>query len=129
MGSGQMREWDMCVLESLAVTATYRCLYDEQIPLRSKRRYVIVVAHDSLRPKNARKKCGVAWLPADPAGDGVGRPDVGTLASRNVIPSASFHRSSWDVDRPGIAAQVMGPYYPTGTYMSKAQFEQLGCKG
>ena len=47
MGSGQMREWDMCVLESLAVTATYRCLYDEQIPLRKKRRYVIVVAHDA----------------------------------------------------------------------------------
>ena len=130
MGKGQMREWDMCVLESLAVTATYRCLYDEQIPLRSKRRYVIAVAHDANRPSNARKKCGIAWLPADPAGDGAGRPNVGTLASRNVIPSPGFRRSSWDVDRPGIAAQVMGPYYPTGTYMSKAQFEhQFGCPG
>ena len=53
MGSGQMREWDMCVLESLAVTSTYRCLYDEQIPLRKKRRYVIVVAHAANRPANA----------------------------------------------------------------------------
>lgn len=129
MGSGQMREWDMCVLESLAVTATYRCLYDEQIPVGKNRRYTIVVAHDSLRPKNARKKCGVAWLPADPAGDGTGRTEVGTLASRNVIPSPKFHRSSWQVTQPNTAAQVMGPYYPTGTYMSRAQFEQLGCKG
>ncbi len=127
MGSGQMREWDMCVLESLAVTGTYRCLYDEQLPLRAKRRYVIVVAHDSLRPKNARKRCGVAWLPADPAGDGAGRTDVGTLASRNVIPSTSFRRSSWQVTQPNTAAQVMGPYYPTAAYMSKAQFEAKGC--
>jgi hypothetical protein len=127
MSGGQLREWDMCVLESLAVTATYTCLYDEQLPLRAKRKYVIVVAHTGLRPRNARKKCGVAWLPADPAGDGVGRTEVGTLASRNVIPSPSFHRSSWDVNQPGTAAQVMGPYYPTGTYMSKAQFEALGC--
>ncbi len=130
MGSGQMREWDMCVLESLAVTATYRCLYDEQIPLRKKRHYVIAVAHDGNRPSNARKKCGVAWLPADPAGDGTGRTDVGTLASRNVIPSPKFTRSSWQVTQPNTAAQVMGPYYPTGTYMSKAQFQQqFGCPG
>jgi hypothetical protein len=54
MGSGQMREWDMCVLESLAVTGTYRCLYDEQIPLRKKRHYVIVVAHDANRATHER---------------------------------------------------------------------------
>ena len=30
--AGQFREWDMCVEESLAVTGTYRCLYDEQYP-------------------------------------------------------------------------------------------------
>jgi hypothetical protein len=127
MGGGQMREWDMCVEESLAVTGTYRCLYDEQLPLRAKRRYVIVVAHAGLRPHNARKRCGVAWLPADPLGDAAGRPDVGVLASRNVIPSPHFHRSSWDVSRPNTAAQVMGRYFPTGTYMSKAQFEAKGC--
>jgi hypothetical protein len=127
MGGGQLREWDMCVLESLAVTGTYKCLYDEQLPLRKSRRYVIVVAHAGLRPRNATKRCGVAWLPADPRGDAAGRPDVGVLASRNVIPSPRFHRSSWDVSRPNTAAQVMGPYYPTGTYMSKAQFEAKGC--
>jgi hypothetical protein len=130
MGGGQMREWDMCVEESLAVTGTYRCLYDEQFPLRKGRRYVMVVAHAGFRPSNARKKCGVAWLPADPAGDAAGRPDIGSLVTRNVIPSPRFHKTSWDVTRPNTAAQVMGPYYPTGTYMSKAQFEQqFGCPG
>jgi hypothetical protein len=127
MGGGQLREWDMCVEESLAVTGTYRCLYDEQVPLLSKRRYVIVVAHAGLRPRNATKRCGVAWLPADPLGDAAGRPDVGSLVSRNIIPSPSFHRNSWEISRPNTAAQVMGKYYPTGSYMSSAQFEAKGC--
>jgi hypothetical protein len=127
MGNGQLREWDMCVEESLAVTGTYKCIYDEQLPRLSKRRYLIVVAHAGLRPRNATKRCGVAWLPADPLGDAAGRPDVGSLVSRNIIPSPSFQRSSWQITRPGTAAQVMGPYYPTGTYMSKAQFEAKGC--
>jgi hypothetical protein len=127
MGGGQLREWDMCVEESVAVTGTYKCLYDEQLPLRAKRRYLIVVAHAGVRPRNARKQCGVAWLPADPLGDAAGRPDVGVLASRNIIPSPRFHRSSWDVSRPNTAAQVMGTYYPTGTYTSKAKFEAKGC--
>jgi hypothetical protein len=29
----------------------------------------------------------------------------------------------------GASAQVMGAHYPTGAYMSKAQFEALGCPG
>ena len=53
-----------------------------------------------------------------------------SLVTRNVIPSPGFHKTSWDVTRPNTAAGVMGPYYPTGTYMSKAQFEQqFGCPG
>ena len=127
MGGGQLREWDMCVEESVAVTGTYKCLYDEQLPLRKKRRYVIVVAHAGVRPSNARKQCGVAWLPADPRGDAAGRPDVGVLASRNIIPSPHFQHSSWQITQPNTAARVMGQYYPTGTYMSKAQFEAKGC--
>jgi len=130
MGGGQMREWDMCVEKSLAVTGTYRCLYDEQFPLRKGRRYVMVVAHGGFRPRNATKRCGVAWLPADPVGDAAGRPDVGSLVTRNVIPSPHFHKTSWDVTQPNTAAQVMGPYYPTATYMSKARFEKkFGCSG
>ena len=127
MGAGQLREWDMCVEESLAVTGTYRCLYDEQLPLRKGRRYTIVIAHAADRPSNARKSCGFAWLPADPIGDGAGRPDVGVLASRNIIPSPKFKQTSWNVTAPNTAAQVMGPYYPTGYYTSRAAFQAKGC--
>jgi hypothetical protein len=129
MGGGQLREWDMCVEESLAVTGTYRCLYDEQIPLTKKRRYTLVIAHAQDRPSNAKKSCGFAWLPADPLGDAAGRPDVGALVTRNIIPSPSFHQSSWNVTAPNTAARVMGPYYPTGYYTSKAAFQAKGCPG
>ena len=50
--------------------------------------------------------------------------------TRNIVPSPSFHKTSWDVTQPNTAAQVMGAYYPTGTYMSKAQFQKkFGCPG
>jgi hypothetical protein len=127
MTGGQLREWDMCVIESLVTTRTWRCLFDAQVPLDDERRYTIVVARAEDRPDNAKGKCGVGWLPADPAGDGAGRPDVGALLTRNVLPDEGFGKSSFAVEAPGTAAQVMGAYYPRGTYESRADFEARGC--
>jgi hypothetical protein len=127
---GQMVEWDMCTLESLVTTRTHRCLFDEQVPVKGKqRRYTIVVAKAENRPKNATRKCGFGWLPADPDGDGAGREDAALLLTRNVIPSPGFKHSIQRVTSPFNAAAIMGRYYPRGTYMSKAQFQKLGCPG
>ncbi len=124
----QLVEWDMCTLESLATTRTHRCLFDEQIPLKGKqRRYTIVVAKAADRPSNAKRKCGVAFLPADPDGDGAGRLDAGLLLTRNVIPAKSFKHSIQKVTSPYNAARIMGRYYPRGKYSSKADFQKLGC--
>ncbi len=126
--AGQLVEWDMCTLESVATTKTNKCLFDEQVPLRGKqRRYTIVVAKAGDRPKNATRECGVAFLPADPDGDGVGRKDAGLLLTRNVIPASNFKHSIQNVTTPYNAARVMGRYYPRGTYTSKAAFQKLGC--
>ena len=126
--AGQLTEWDMCGIQSLVTTKTYRCLFDEQIPLRNKKRsYVIAFAHSPLRPKNATRKCGVAWLPADPEGDGAGRPDTGLLLTRNVLPSPDYKKSSWSVTSPFNAKEIMGDYYPKGNYMAKKAFESHGC--
>jgi len=126
--SGQLVEWDMCTLESVATPKTNKCLFDEQVPLKGKRRrYTIVVAKNADRPKNATRKCGVAFLPADPDGDGVGRKDAGLLLTRNVIPSAGFKHAIQNVTSPYDAAKVMGRYYPRGSYTSKAAFQKLGC--
>jgi len=127
---GQMAEWDMCTLESLVTTKTHRCLFDEQVPVKGKkRRYTIVVAKAENRPWNAKRKCGFAWLPADPDGDGVGRTDAALLLTRNVIPSPGFKHSIQRVSSPFDAAKVMGRFYPRGTYTSKAAFQKLGCPG
>lgn len=127
MRGGQLREWDICVEESLAATRTYKCLYDEQLPLGPARQYVIVVGKANRRPANAKRSCGVAWLPADPAGDGAGRRGIGSLISRNVVPDPGFSRSSWSISEPSTAGRVMGNYLPRGTYMSKQAFEAEGC--
>lgn len=126
--AAQLVEWDMCTLESVATTRTHRCLFDEQVPLKGKlRRYTIVISKAEDRPKNATRKCGVAFLPADPDGDGMGRKDAGLLLTRNVIPAAGFKHSIQKVTTPYNAAQIMGRYYPRGSYTSKADFQKLGC--
>jgi hypothetical protein len=126
--AGQLVEWDMCVVQSLVTTKTYRCLFDEQVYKRSrKRHYVILVSPAEDRPSNATRKCGVSWLPADPEGDGAGRPDAGLLLTRNVLPSPGFKQSIWDVTTPFNAKETMGPFYPEGSYMSRAEFESKGC--
>ncbi len=129
MAGGELRLWDMCVIESLVTTRNFGCLYDEQVPLlkRKGRRYVIAVTKAENRPPNARRRCGVAWLEADPAGDGAGRSEQGALLTRNLLPDRGFHRSAWDVEAPNTAAAVMGVNYPRGSYMSLAQFESYGC--
>ncbi|MBK8294763.1 MAG: hypothetical protein IPK93_08340 [Solirubrobacterales bacterium] len=125
---GQLVEWDLCGIQALTTTETYRCLFDEQVPLRGKRRkYVVAFAKAGMRPKNAKRKCGVAWLPADPEGDGAGRPDAGVLLTRNVLPSKSFHRSIFDVSTPFDARKTMGAYYPKGDYTNRKAFESHGC--
>jgi hypothetical protein len=126
--AGQLVEWDICTIQSLVTTRTYRCLFDQQVPMRNRKRgYVVLVSLKQDRPSNARRECGVAWLPADPAGDGAGRDDAGTLLNRNVLPDRGFRRSIWDVTSPFNAEEIMGRYYPRGTYMDTAGFESRGC--
>ncbi len=126
--TAQLVEWDLCGIQALTTTKTYRCLFDAQIPVRGKKRkYVVAFTKAESRPKNARRACGVAWLEADPEGDGTGRLDAGSLLTRNVLPSAGFSKSIWDVTSPFSAREEMGGYYPRGTYMSKKSFQSHGC--
>jgi hypothetical protein len=126
--AGQLVEWDMCTIQSLVTTKTYRCLFDEQVPMRTrKRHYLILVSKAEDRPSNARRECGVAWLPADPEGDGAGRTDSGQLLTRNILPSPGFRQSIWDVPSPFDAKETMGGFYPKGAYMDREAFESKGC--
>lgn len=133
MTAGQLVVWDMCIVQSLVTTKTWKCVFDEQLPLRTrgrkKRQYTIVISKPADRPKNATFRCGVWWMPPDPEGDGVSRPNVGQLLTRNVLPARDFKRSSWSVRNPfpTSAKTTMGQYYPRGSYTNKRAFERLGC--
>ena len=127
MEPSDLRYWSVCKYRSLADTAVDDCLYDEQVPRDRDGRYTIVVSHPAKRPANARAECGVAWLPWG-AGDGIGNPDGGFLVLRHMMPSAAFEpRSLFGTRKLGDEREVLGPYYPESSYMSRADFERAGC--
>jgi hypothetical protein len=127
MGKGQLRYWSICQNESLATTKGAGCLFDEQLQLDAKRRYTIVTSLPADRPANARRKCGVGYIPWPANGDGAGHPNDGLLLVRNMLPSAGFHHAAQDTATPGDEAAVMGPYLPAGEYMTERGFENRGC--
>ena len=129
MPSGQLRYFDFCHYESLVTTSTYHCLNDQEIPLNRRHEYTIVYAKAADRPRNATTKCGVAWLPFDPKGDGAGRVDSGGVSMRALLPAKGFRQSPARIAKPGTAKQVMGAYLPDATYTSKKAFEKRGCRG
>ncbi len=122
-----LRYWSLCNNEGPATTKGVGCLSDEDVPTRANGRYTIVVSLPQDRPRNATKRCGVAWLPLSPDGDGAGHTDDGYLLMRNMLPSADFTHAVQDTKTPGDEKAVMGSYLPTGRYMSVKQFEKHGC--
>jgi hypothetical protein len=117
MGRGQLRFWSMCT-GSLG-TQTHGCVVDKDVPTDRKRRYTVVISTPGARPRNATAKCGVAWLPWGPSPKGI-------AIMRNMLPAAGFKQAVQNAER-GKEKQTLGPYYPVGTYSSKAAFEQRGC--
>jgi hypothetical protein len=96
---------------------------DFQIPTASDGTYTLVVSQPADRPANATPEQGVAWLPgSDPS-------QPGLLWLRQVLPSQEyFPQSVWAVPEgvPGVAEQIMGPYFPQTVYCDKATFEAGG---
>jgi hypothetical protein len=128
MRGGQMRYWSICQNESLYTTKGAGCVYDEQIPVDAKGNYTIVSSLAADRPATARKKCGVAFIPWPAAGDGYGHLLDGLLIVRNMLPDPGFKHAVQNTSVPGDEQEVMGPYYPQGSYTSKAEFKSPGCK-
>ncbi len=127
MQAADLRYWSVCKYRSLADTAVDACLNDEQVPRDAQGRYTIVVSPPERRPSNARRECGVAWLPWG-SGDALGNAHGGFLLMRQMLPSAAFRPSSAFATRgPGDEQQVLGAYYPEPGYVSRAAFEAQGC--
>jgi hypothetical protein len=117
MGTGQLRFWSMCT--GNRTTITHGCVVDEDTPVDANGRYTVVISQARARPRNATKACGAAWIPWGPDPKGI-------AIMRNMLPADGFANA---VQRatPGTEEAVLGPYYPRGTYYSKAAFEAIGC--
>jgi hypothetical protein len=127
MGRGQVRYWSLCESEAPVTRITTGCLFDEQVPMKRKRRYTIAIALPSDRPSNAVSRCGFGFLPFSPAGDGVGDLDLARLSIREVLASPHYGHAIQNTKVPGDESQVMGPYLPSITYASTKAFEKRGC--
>ena len=119
--------YSVCPQESLATWRVGDCIFDEELPTDAEGFYTLVLSRPSHRPDNANEKCDVAWASTPPAGDGAGDLWLSNIWIRFMLPSENFDEAAQNVENPGDEAAVMGPYLPQGEYMSKEDFEALGC--
>ena len=129
----QLRYWSICQNEyySQKVTA---CLYDEEITINPDGQFTIVTSLEKDRPANAIEKCGVGYLKWSEDGDGFGiiegRENAetdGLLIIRNMLPVNGFEKTIQNTQVPGDEADVLAEFMPTTQYMTKLEFEALGC--
>jgi hypothetical protein len=137
-GTTQVRYWSICTAGGLekpyVLLTNSACLFDQEVPTNTNGEYTVVVSLPGDRPKNAKPSCGVAWLNWGAGGDDLegeyaadDRPSLDTLIMRNQLSNPTFAQSIEKVIAPGTEKEVMGAYYPTGTYMTKQEFEQWKC--
>jgi hypothetical protein len=130
-GGTELRYWSVCNSEGLpSGKTTGPCLADEETPINAQRYYTIVVSLPQDRPANATDKCGVAWMNWGTTGDGYTRPRSTMILMRNLATTAhpAFKSAVQNIANPATVKQVMGPYLPTVTYTTAAQFAKQRCK-
>lgn len=130
---GELRYWSLCQNEFYS-QAVKECLYDEQVTINPDGFFTIVTSKPEDRPDNANGECGVGYLPWPDNGDGFsfieGRsddPNSAFLLLRNMLPADDFEEAIQNTSVAGDEAEVMGEYLPRASYMSRAEFEGLGC--
>lgn len=130
---GELRYWSLCQNEFYSQEVT-ECLFDEQVAINPDGFFTIVTSRLEDRPENANDECGVGYLPWPYNGDGfsftegrVDDPDSAFLILRNMLPADDFDQAVQNTSTAGDEAEVMGEYLPRATYMSRAEFEGLGC--
>jgi hypothetical protein len=130
---GELRYWSLCQNEFYSQEVK-ECLFDEQVTVNPDGFVTIVTSKPEDRPDNASDECGVGYLPWPNNGDGFsfveGRtddPNSAMLLLRNMLPADDFEEAIQNTSVAGDEAQVMGEYLPRASYMSRAEFEGLGC--
>ena len=116
----QLRYWSFCQYEP-ATQRVIACRRDNRVKVGPRRYYKIVVSNAQSRPRNARRACGVTWLPWGPQTQGL-------LIYRHMLPARSFRHAIQRVGEPGNEKRAMGRFYPRSRYLkTAADFEKRGC--
>ncbi len=124
-GDTDMRYWSICSNQSFANTRVNDCLFDEEVPLDKNGFYTIAVSRAEDRPRNAVKRCGIAWLPMADDGDGMFDEDVSIVQIRNMLSNPEFKQGIINIQKDGDIEKVMGPYLPKGFYIQPNIMESL----
>jgi hypothetical protein len=119
---GQLRYWSMCSvsMQPYGVTDTIGCVNDSRLVTNRDGWYTTVVSTPEDRPANARRRCGVTWLP-------FGIRPTAALVMRNQLADPDFAHSVQRVRRPGTEREVMGDFLPRGHYTGTQAFQRRGC--
>jgi hypothetical protein len=129
---GELRYWSVCSYEYYSERAE-DCLFDEQVQVNEDGYYTIVFSREEDRPENATTDCGVHYLRWSVNGDGFGieegyenHADDGVFYFRNLIPAPDFPYAIPALDAFN-EEDKMGDYLPKGKYLTREEFEALGC--
>jgi hypothetical protein len=119
---GQLRYWSLCSvsMQPYGVTDTIGCVNDARLATGRRGWYTVVVSTPADRPANARRACGVTWLP-------FGARPTAALVMRNQLADPAFRHAVQKVRRPGTERAVMGDFLPRGRYTSTEAFERRDC--
>jgi len=113
---------------------------DDEITLDRNRDYIILLSRPENKPSNARPECGVTWQ-----NRGLEEPQEILIRWLSVYPDHAsnpyvptdqlvpWHIGSWSEDAydPNLIGKntpgVMGLYHPILHYLTRQEFEALGC--
>jgi hypothetical protein len=115
-----LRYWSFCQYEP-ATQRVIACRRDNRVKVGPRRFYRIAVSTAGSRPGNARRACGVTWMPWGPQTQGL-------LIYRHMLPRPGFRAAIQNVGEPGRERAVMRSYYPRSRYLSEPAFEKRGCR-
>lgn len=146
MEKAQARYWSICHTgnhETEKVnynSLVYGCLMDDEITVDENNDYIIIYSLSEDKPENALPECGVTWQAFGPQSHQTFvlrwmdiYPDhymEEYAPTDNNIPwetgawsEEGYDKSLVGENKPG----VMGPYHPVIHYLTKQEFERLGC--
>jgi len=144
MQAAEARYWSICHAGSgkngQYQNAVYGCLMDDEVTVDSNHDYIIVWSRGNERPANARPECGVTWQDFGPESVQSANlrwmsvyPDHFMDAYNPHDSNVPWNTGAWmqtDYDHTLVGqnqAGAMGPYHPVIHYLTREEFEALGC--